>query len=247
MQLTHSMKKWEWAMAENKMHELSHGVNCTYCCGIPITDSGAGAGRDPGTPEQQVQRAISFAARGSRRQTAPNSAGAGITAQAERTHPQRRQSRNAATDSRHHPPVSTPTKEIAKMAIKLNPIVATTPTMEQMMPSSAPAAFDIELRRVAELNDLTSDEALENPEIRKHMRDFMEMTVQGVDAPVIDQKTGKRQNVSIGAPGFETWNHFASIRRFEGQAAYEKAVRKIWKENPKQAEKIGLERPERAA
>lgn len=49
----------------------------------------------------------------------------------------------------------------------------------------------------------------------------------------------------IGSPGHETLNHFSSIRRYQGEAKYQAAVRKIWKENAARAEAIGLEKPER--
>jgi hypothetical protein len=49
----------------------------------------------------------------------------------------------------------------------------------------------------------------------------------------------------IGAAGYETGNHFAAIRKYEGEAKYQAAIRKMWKENPERAAKIGLEKPER--
>lgn len=44
----------------------------------------------------------------------------------------------------------------------------------------------------------------------------------------------------IGAPGRETANHFASIRRYEGKEVWEVAVREMWKRDPKRAQAIGL-------
>ena len=50
----------------------------------------------------------------------------------------------------------------------------------------------------------------------------------------------------IGAPGRESVNHFQSIRRYEGQQAYEKAVREIYRRDPKRAAALGLPQPVRA-
>jgi hypothetical protein len=49
----------------------------------------------------------------------------------------------------------------------------------------------------------------------------------------------------IGSAGHETLNHFMSIRKFEGEAKYQAAVKKMWKENPARARLIGLAEPER--
>jgi hypothetical protein len=60
-----------------------------------------------------------------------------------------------------------------------------------------------------------------------------------------DPKTGKGIQQGIGSPGNESLNHFASIRRYLGEAKFQTAIRKMWKENPDRAKKIGLEEPER--
>jgi hypothetical protein len=49
----------------------------------------------------------------------------------------------------------------------------------------------------------------------------------------------------IGAPGRENANHFAAIRRYQGEAAFAKAVKEIWGRNPGRAKKLGLPQPER--
>ena len=51
----------------------------------------------------------------------------------------------------------------------------------------------------------------------------------------------------IGAQGHETGNHFASILRWQGKAAWEDAVREIWKRDPERAQKLGLPKLEKAA
>jgi len=58
-------------------------------------------------------------------------------------------------------------------------------------------------------------------------------------------KHGNPTQNGIGAPGFETLNHFSSIRRYQGEAKYQQAVRAMWKNFPDRARLIGLEQPER--
>jgi len=48
-----------------------------------------------------------------------------------------------------------------------------------------------------------------------------------------------------GAPGHENINHFNSIRRYEGELAYEKACREIYKRDPQRAAALGLPEPTR--
>jgi hypothetical protein len=58
-----------------------------------------------------------------------------------------------------------------------------------------------------------------------------------------DYKTdrqGRPIQQGVGSPGHETGNHFAAIRRWEGQAAWEAAVREIWARDPKRAEALRL-------
>jgi hypothetical protein len=58
-------------------------------------------------------------------------------------------------------------------------------------------------------------------------------------------RAGKPIPTGVGAPGHETGNHFASIRRYEGEQKYQVAIREMWKQNPERAKLIGLEQPER--
>jgi hypothetical protein len=55
-----------------------------------------------------------------------------------------------------------------------------------------------------------------------------------------DPKTGEFIQQGIGAPGRENANHFAAIRRYQGEQAYSKAVKEIWKRDPDRARKLGL-------
>lgn len=60
-------------------------------------------------------------------------------------------------------------------------------------------------------------------------------------------KNGDFIEQGIGAPGNESLNHFAALRKaeregFEPAGSYAKAVDAIWKNNPDRAKKIGLPR-----
>jgi hypothetical protein len=64
-----------------------------------------------------------------------------------------------------------------------------------------------------------------------------------------DYKTDSRGQPiqqGIGSPGHETANHYASLRRYEGQAAYDKAVRELYRRDPVRAKALGLPEPARA-
>ena len=65
----------------------------------------------------------------------------------------------------------------------------------------------------------------------------------GADA-VKDAKGNFVQN-GVGSRGRETSNHLASILKYEGPAAYNKELRRIWKETPERAKKMGFPEPER--
>jgi hypothetical protein len=60
------------------------------------------------------------------------------------------------------------------------------------------------------------------------------------------QVNGVWQEQGIGSPGHESTNHFQSIRRYEGQAAFDRAVREIYRRDPKRAAALGLPQPARA-
>jgi len=63
-----------------------------------------------------------------------------------------------------------------------------------------------------------------------------------------DYKTDRQGRLipcGIGSKGRETINHLNSILRYEGRAAYEKELRRIWKETPDHARRSGFPEPER--
>jgi hypothetical protein len=68
--------------------------------------------------------------------------------------------------------------------------------------------------------------------------------VYGFDAKQRSDGTWVEQGV--GAAGRESTNHFQSIRRYEGQAAYDRAIREIWRRDAKRAAALGLPQPARA-
>jgi hypothetical protein len=56
----------------------------------------------------------------------------------------------------------------------------------------------------------------------------------------------------IGAPGHETANHFAALRKneqlgLEPKGAYDRAVADLWDRDPKRAKKLGLPKSAKAA
>jgi hypothetical protein len=64
----------------------------------------------------------------------------------------------------------------------------------------------------------------------------------------VDRKTGQPVQQGIGAwPHNVTLNHLTSIRRYEGQASYERILKKLWKEAPEVAKRIGAAEPDRVA
>jgi hypothetical protein len=62
--------------------------------------------------------------------------------------------------------------------------------------------------------------------------------VQKSDGTWVQQGIGSENNPSA--------NSFAALRRYEGQAAWERAVREQWRKNPAIAKKLGLPQPQRA-
>jgi hypothetical protein len=50
-----------------------------------------------------------------------------------------------------------------------------------------------------------------------------------------------------GSKGRETGNHLAAIRKYEGPAAYQKELQRIWKETPDHAKRMGFPEPQHAA
>lgn len=70
--------------------------------------------------------------------------------------------------------------------------------------------------------------ALSPAELKEYAADE-EKTVFGrtrLDEPAYKKIKGKPQELGIGAPGRETPNHFAAIRKYEGEEAYQAALAK---------------------
>jgi len=88
------------------------------------------------------------------------------------------------------------------------------------------------------IRDGATEEAAHEAGMRAH-----EASVFGADAK--RDRNGKFIQQGIGSPGHKTTNHFAGIRKYEGEAKYQAAIRKMWRDNPERAKLLGLEQPER--
>lgn len=60
------------------------------------------------------------------------------------------------------------------------------------------------------------------------------------------KKKGTPIEQGIGSQGRETHNHFAAIRKHEGEEAYQAALAEIWKRDPERAKKLNLPKPKAA-
>lgn len=58
-----------------------------------------------------------------------------------------------------------------------------------------------------------------------------------------DLKSGAPIPNGVGSPGHETANHFASIKKYEGDESYRRAVAELYKRDPSHAQKLGLPQP----
>jgi hypothetical protein len=58
-------------------------------------------------------------------------------------------------------------------------------------------------------------------------------------------RVGIALSQGVGSKGRENGNHLAGILKYEGPQAHQKELRRIWKETPDHARKIGLPEPER--
>ena len=58
-------------------------------------------------------------------------------------------------------------------------------------------------------------------------------------------RNGNPIEQGIASPGRETSNHFAAIRKYEGEEAYLAAVDAVWKTDPENAKRLNL--PKRRA
>lgn len=63
----------------------------------------------------------------------------------------------------------------------------------------------------------------------------------------IEKKKGAPVEKGIGSPGRETNNHFAAIRKYQGEEAYQEALAEIWGRDPDRAKKLNLPKPKKAA
>lgn len=88
-------------------------------------------------------------------------------------------------------------------------------------------------------------DAMSPDEKKAHFADE-EMTVFGrnrLGEPAFKKVKGEPQEVGIGSAGRENGNHFAAIRKYQGDDAYQEALRDAWKRDPDRAKKINLPKP----
>lgn len=86
--------------------------------------------------------------------------------------------------------------------------------------------------------------ALSPEETKAYLLDE-EKTVFGrtrLDEPDFKRINGVPVENGIGAPGRESHNHFAAIRKYEGEDAYRAAINALFKRDPEHAAKLGLKR-----
>ena len=83
-----------------------------------------------------------------------------------------------------------------------------------------------------------TEEAAHAAGVRAH-----EAAVWGADAK--KDRNGNYQQHGIGSKGRETFNHLASILKYEGPQAHQKELRRIWRETPDHARKMSFPEPER--
>jgi hypothetical protein len=97
----------------------------------------------------------------------------------------------------------------------------------------------------------TPDEidAMSPAELKEHLADE-EKTVFGRDRlnePAFKKVKGQPIETGIGSPGRENGNHFAAIKKYQGEDAYQEALTDIWKRDPDHAKKLSLPRPKAKA
>lgn len=92
-------------------------------------------------------------------------------------------------------------------------------------------------------NRLRHTTDLPDSEIERIALEAVDHAVHGFDAK--KDRNGNFIPQGIGSPGHETSNHFASLRRFEGEESYRRAVAEAWKRDPIRAQKLGLPQPAR--
>lgn len=95
------------------------------------------------------------------------------------------------------------------------------------------------------INRLRATTDLPETEIERRALDAVDQAVYGHDCATRKDRNGNYTQNGVGSKGHESVNHFASIRRWHGQAAYDTAVREIFKRDPDRARKLGLPQPAR--
>lgn len=88
-------------------------------------------------------------------------------------------------------------------------------------------------------------EAMTPEELKLHLAEE-EMTVFGrtrLNEPAFKKTKVGPAEIGIGSVGRENSNHFAAIRKYEGEEAYQDALAEIWKRDAERAKKLNLPKP----
>jgi hypothetical protein len=89
------------------------------------------------------------------------------------------------------------------------------------------------------------DRAIAAGATHEQAEEAVRVHVYGVGYP--RDRKGNPIERGIGSDLNPSGNHFAAIRRWEGEHAYQAALKKIWRDSPDKARQLGLPEPTRAS
>jgi hypothetical protein len=98
------------------------------------------------------------------------------------------------------------------------------------------AAYNRHIAWLRHTADHLSDEAMDEQALAK-----VDESVFGFDAK--KNRSGNLIQQGLGSPGHESANHFAAIRKYEGEEAWRRAVAEIYRRDPDRAKKLNLPQP----
>src|SRR6516164_306978 len=100
--------------------------------------------------------------------------------------------------------------------------------MDNMMPFDSAIASITRQRAIKEADDAGRPPPTE-AELQALIDEAERVNVYGVGYKTIN---GVPQQQGIGSKGRESHNHLAAIKKYEGVDAYNRELRRIWKETP---------------
>jgi hypothetical protein len=98
------------------------------------------------------------------------------------------------------------------------------------------AAYADTLNKIRHFEPGVSDEEADRRGLRA-----VDEAVFGHDAK--KDRSGAFIQQGVGSPGHESANHFASLRRYQGEEAWRRAVAEIYKRDPQRAAALNLPKP----